>query len=135
MGAYLDHIGIAIREDSNLAQLLQVLGIELSSEEDVPSEKVKTKWFPLPVKQGNIELLEPLSSDSVIAKFLERHKKDGIHHLSFRVDSINEAMKNCRDKGFDFVYPSAKPGAHNCLVNFIHPKSTGGVLIELTEKL
>lgn len=134
MSVYLDHIGIAINAESNLARLLELLGLVLKNEEDVTSEKVRTKWFPLPVKHGNIELLEPLSSDSVIAKFLEKHKKDGIHHLSFRVDSIAEIMAKCKTAGFDFVYPQPKAGAHHCLVNFIHPKSTGGVLIELSEK-
>ena len=134
MAAYLDHIGIAVKEGSRLAEALAILGLPVTSTERVEREKVDTDWVPLPLKQGNVELLRPTEKDSVIGKFLEKGGRDGIHHLSFRVDSIDQVSAKLLAAGFKLTYPQAKPGAHNCLVNFIHPATTGGVLLEITEK-
>ncbi|MGZ3712473.1 MAG: VOC family protein [Bdellovibrionota bacterium] len=133
--AYLDHIGIAVRPESRLAEALEILGLPITGSEKVEREKVDTDWVLLPVKQGNIELLKPAEKDSVIGKFLEKSGRDGIHHLSFRVEKIAEVSAKLSAAGFKMIYPAAKPGAHNCVVNFIHPGTTGGVLLELTEKL
>jgi methylmalonyl-CoA/ethylmalonyl-CoA epimerase len=132
--AYLDHIGIAVRPGSRLAEALAILGLPMTGSEKVEREKVDTDWIPLPVKQGNIELLKPTESDSVIGKFLDKAGRDGIHHLSFRVEKIAEVSARLSSAGFKLIYPQPKSGAHNCLVNFIHPGSTGGVLLEITEK-
>ncbi len=134
MPAYLDHIGIAVTEHSRLAEALEVLGLKVTGQERVEREKVDTVWIPLPVKQGNVELLKPTEPDSVIGKFLAKSGRDGIHHLSFRVDDIGEVSGKLAAAGFRLIYPQAKPGAHGTLVNFIHPQTTGGVLLEISEK-
>ncbi len=132
--AYLDHIGIAVQPSSRLAEALAILGLPVTSTETVAREKVDTAWIPLPVKQGNVELLQPTEPDSVIQKFLDKQGKDGIHHLSFRVEDIQAISQRLIAAGFQLTYPDARPGAHGCIVNFIHPKTTGGVLLEITEK-
>lgn len=132
--AYLDHIGIAVREGSRLAEALAILGLPVTGSERVEREKVDTDWVPLPLKQGNVELLRPTEPDSTIGKFLDKLGRDGIHHLSFRVDDIKAVSVRLEAAGFKLIYPAAKAGAHNCLVNFIHPQTTGGVLLEITEK-
>lgn len=132
--AYLDHIGIAITPGSRLAEALSLLGMPISGKERVDREKVDTTWIPLPLQQGNVELLEPTDAESTIAKFLEKQKRDGVHHLSFRVTNILEVSDRLQKAGFRLVYAEPKPGAHHCLVNFIHPQTTGGVLLEITEK-
>ncbi len=132
--AYLDHIGIAVTEGSRLAKALEVLGLKITGSERVEREKVNTDWLPLPREQGNIELLRPTETDSTIGKFLQKLGRDGIHHLSFRVENIATSTKALEAAGFKMIYPQAKSGAHNCLVNFIHPSTTGGVLFEISEK-
>lgn len=132
--AYLDHIGIAVLKGSRLAEALTVLGLPVTGHELVESEKVETQWVPLPERPGHIELLHPTEHDSVIGKFLTKNGRDGIHHLSFRVENILGASDKLRAAGFKLIYPVPRPGAHNCLVNFVHPQTTGGVLIEITEK-
>ena len=140
--AYLDHIGIAVQVNSPLAKALGLLGVACSGSEKVASEKVDTEWFPLPAVKSaapnlsgtSIELLRPTDPESVIGKFLAKSGRDGVHHLSFRVSDLGAMMKKFEAAGFRFVYPSPKPGAHNCVVNFLHPSTTGGVLLELTEK-
>ena len=132
--AYLDHIGIAVGAGSRLALALEVLGLPVTGSERVDREKVDTDWIPLPVVQGNVELLKPTEPDSVIGKFLSKAGRDGIHHLSFRVEDIEKVSESWVAAGFKLIYPAAKPGAHGCMVNFIHPQTTGGVLLEITEK-
>lgn len=132
--AYLDHIGIAVKPGSRLAEALAVLGLAITGTEVVEREKVNTTWIPLPGIAGHVELLEPTEPASVIQNFLDKQGKDSIHHLSFRVDNIKAVSADLKAKGFQLIYPEAKAGAHDCLVNFIHPKSTGGVLLEITEK-
>jgi methylmalonyl-CoA epimerase len=132
--AYLDHIGIAVGSSSRLAEALSLLGLPVTGSERVEREKVDTDWVPLPVVQGNVELLKPMDPESVIGKFLSKAGRDGIHHLSFRVEDIKAVSEKLTAAGFRLIYPEPKPGAHNCLVNFIHPGTTGGVLLEITEK-
>jgi methylmalonyl-CoA epimerase len=132
--AYLDHIGIAVGTGSRLAEALAILGLPVTGSEKVEREKVDTDWVPLPLEQGNVELLKPTDPESVIGKFLAKSGRDGIHHLSFRVENIAAVSEKLLAAGFRLVYPAPKPGAHRCLVNFIHPGTTGGVLLEITEK-
>lgn len=132
--AYLDHIGIAVGSSSRLAEALALLGLPVTGSERVEREKVDTDWVPLPVIQGSVELLKPMDPESVIGKFLSKAGRDGIHHLSFRVEDIKAVSAKLSGAGFRLIYPEPKPGAHNCLVNFIHPGTTGGVLLEITEK-
>lgn len=132
--AYLDHIGIAVTKNSSLAKALAVLGMKITGQEQVPREKVETQWIPLGDPSGHIELLLPLEENSTIGKFLEKNQRDGVHHLSFRVEDILVASDALTKAGFKLVYSEPKMGAHHCLVNFIHPQTTGGVLLEITQK-
>jgi methylmalonyl-CoA/ethylmalonyl-CoA epimerase len=134
MSAYLDHIGIAIQPGSRLAEALAVIGFQVTGKERVEREKVDTTWIPLPPISGHVELLEPTDPTSTIQVFLDKQKRDGVHHLSFRVDSIKATSAKLVANGFTLIYPEPRAGAHDCLVNFIHPKTTGGVLLEITEK-
>jgi methylmalonyl-CoA epimerase len=134
VSAYLDHIGIAVKPGSRLAEALGILGLKITGTERVEREKVDTAWIPLPNQPGHVELLNPTEASSVIQTFLDKQGKDTIHHLSFRVKDIKKVSERLVKEGFQLIYPEPKPGAHDCLVNFIHPKSTGGVLLEITEK-
>lgn len=133
--AYLDHIGIAVMPGSRLAAALEVLGLKVTGKERVEREKVDTTWIPLPPVAGHVELLEPTEPSSTIQLFLDKSNRDGVHHLSFRVEDIKAVSAKLEAAGFKLIYPEPRPGAHDCLVNFIHPKTTGGVLLEITEKV
>jgi methylmalonyl-CoA/ethylmalonyl-CoA epimerase len=132
--AFLDHIGIAVTPSSRLAEALAILGLPVTGTERVEREKVDTAWIPLPAVPGHVELLQPSEPSSTIATFLAKSGRDGIHHLSFRVENIRAMSERLVAAGFTLIYPEPKPGAHDCLVNFLHPKTTGGVLVEITEK-
>ncbi len=127
----LDHIGIAVENLNQGMKFYEALGFEKMSVEEVPSEKVKTGFLKLE-NHSNLELLEPTSDDSVIKKFLEK-KGPGIHHICLRVKNIDDVVKNLKSQGVRLVSEAPKMGAHNCRVIFVHPASTGGVLIELSE--
>lgn len=131
MAAYLDHIGIAVGKNTKLAQLLAVLGLPVTGEEIVAREEVRTEWIPLPRQPGNIELLHSTREGSTIGKFLEKTGRDAVHHLSFKVDDIDAMSAELKSAGFKLIYEAPKPGAHNTLVNFVHPGTTGGVLVEI----
>lgn len=126
----LDHIGIAVRSLDERRNVYEALGLELSGEETVAEQKVRVAF--LPVEGSRIELLEPTAPDSPIAGFLEK-RGEGLHHLCFRVDDIVAAMARLRAQGLALLSAEPQTGAHGARVCFIHPKSTGGVLIELWE--
>ena len=129
----IEHIGIAVnRIDSSAPFWEEVLGIQLTGRETVVEEGVETGIYD--TGSGKIELLESLSSDSSIQKFLN-NKGEGIHHICLRVDNLLNAVSELKDKGISVIYPEPKTGAEGYLVTFIHPKDTGGVLVELAEKL
>lgn len=129
----LDHIAIAVKDLEESVEVFSSLGLSFSKEREVvESQKVQTAFAPID-KNGHLELLQPTESDGPIAKFIEK-KGPGIHHLCFRVENIENKEKELRAKGFLFIYEKPQAGAGNCLVNFIHPKSTGGTLIEISEK-
>lgn len=130
----LDHIAIATSDLEQAVKKYELLGFKFSNEREVvESQKVKTAFCHID-QNGHIELLEPTAEDSTIAKFIEK-KGEGIHHLCFRVPNIKEKQSELEAQGISFIYKEPFVGAGNCLVNFIHPKSMGGVLIELSEKL
>lgn len=127
----LDHIGIATESLEAGKAFYQAMGLKLDHVEDVKSEKVKVGFFGLDNK-CNIELLEPTSDDSTVAKFLEK-RGPGIHHICLRVENIRDTIKRLVANGVTMIHPEPFKGAHNCEVAFVHPKSTGGVLIELSQ--
>jgi methylmalonyl-CoA/ethylmalonyl-CoA epimerase len=126
----LDHIGIAVESiDSGLA-IYRALGIEVEGVEEVADQKVRVAF--LPVGEIRIELLEPTDTSSPIARHLER-RGAGLHHICLRVPDIRTAMAQLAADGYRLLSQEPLEGAHGCLVCFIHPKSAGGVLIELSE--
>ena len=128
----LDHIGIAVEDlDEAIGLYREKLGFEVESVEDVPGFGVKVAFLPL--GEGNVELVQPVTDDSAMAKFLEK-KGPGFHHLCFRVEDIRADLARLEDAGVQLVDREPREGAHGTLVAFLHPKSTGGVLIELAEK-
>ena len=127
----LDHIGIAVESiDSSLA-IYRTLGIEVEDIEEVADQKVRVAF--LPIGDARIELLEPTDDTSPIARHLER-RGAGLHHISLRVRDIRAAMKRLAEEGYRLLSEEPLKGAHDCLVCFIHPKSAGGVLIELSQE-
>jgi len=126
----LDHIGIAVESiDTGLA-IYRALGIEVEGVEEVVDQGVRVAF--LPVGEPRIELLEPLNDDSPIARFLDR-RGPGLHHICLRVSNIRMAMAQLSDEGYQLLSEEPMRGAHDCLVCFVHPKSAGGVLIELSQ--
>lgn len=130
----LNHIGIAVNDLTKLKKLLAVMGISSAHSEEVAEQQVNTHFFPVDGSQSNLELLEPLSKDSTIAKFIEK-RGPGIHHLSFEVarGELEPLSKRIREAGYRLIYDTPKSGAHSMRVNFIHPSDAGGVLIEIME--
>jgi methylmalonyl-CoA/ethylmalonyl-CoA epimerase len=129
--ATIDHIGIAVGDlDQSLAFFKDALGLELDAPEDVPAQRVRAHF--LQAGEAAIELVEPTSDDSPIAKFISK-RGAGIHHLALRVDDIVAALAELKAKGVRLIDETPRPGAHNSLVAFIHPSSAHGVLVELKQ--
>jgi methylmalonyl-CoA/ethylmalonyl-CoA epimerase len=126
----LDHIGIAVATLADGLGIYQALGLELEGVEEVAEQGVKVGFLPL--GDTRIELLEPTGSDSPIATHLER-RGPGLHHVCMRVPDIRAAMDALVGRGYRLLSDEPRRGAHDCLVCFVHPKSAGGVLIELSQ--
>jgi len=124
----IDHLGIAVRDlDESIEYYEKSLGLHCHGREEVDSQKVKTAFFE--VGEIHLELLEPTSEDSPIAKFLEKNG-EGIHHIAFRTDNIEEQLDQALASGVKLIHEVPFEGAANKLVAFLHPKSTHGVLTE-----
>lgn len=127
----LDHLGIAVPDlDAALEFWRDALGLELVDVEVVESEGVRTAF--LPVGDASIELLEPMDETGVIARHIER-RGPGIHHICMKVDGLQGHLDRLDGSDIRLVDRQPRPGAHGKNVAFIHPKSTGGVLLELAE--
>jgi methylmalonyl-CoA/ethylmalonyl-CoA epimerase len=126
----LDHIGIAVESLSDGVRFYQALGLELEGVEEVEAQGVTVGF--LPVGDSRIELLAPTGPSSPIAKHIER-RGSGLHHICLRVADIRAAMASLTDDGYRLLSDEPQQGAHGCLVCFVHPKSTGGVLLELSQ--
>lgn len=128
----LDHIGIAVRDiDEVLGAYLGGMGMALDHREEVPSESAEVAFLPL--GETRLELLAPSGSGGVLHTFLEK-RGPGIHHLCFEVADIRAALRQLKSEGVPLVDESPRPGAEGCEVAFVHPRGTGGVLIELSQK-
>ncbi len=127
----IEHIGIAVKniEESNKL-FTALLGVEPYKEEAVESEGVITSFFQ--VGETKIELLEGTHDDSPIKKFIDK-KGEGVHHLAFDVTDIEAEIKRLEGEGFTMIHKTAKAGADNKIIAFLHPKSTNGVLVELCQ--
>lgn len=129
----LDHIAIAVKSITATQKIYEDMGLTFAPErEEVHDQKVITSFAQID-KNAHIELLEPTSEESTIHKFIES-KGEGIHHLCFKVKDVKKKTDELTAKGYRFIYPAPRIGAGGCLVNFIHPKSTGGVLIEISQR-
>ncbi len=127
----INHIAVAVNNLEESTQFYQaVMGLALSGVEIVAAQKTKVGFFK--IGETNIELVQPSEPDSPLVKFLES-KGQGIHHICFEVDDIEAEIKNFLAKGATMVDQKPRPGAHQTKVAFVHPKSSGGVLIELCE--
>lgn len=128
----IDHLGIAVRSiDEKLPLYRDVLGLEFLGDEVVESQGVRVAFFRL--GESTLELLEPIGNDSPVAKFLEKNG-EGIHHLAAGTDDIDAARDHVASHGMRLLSDQPLDGAHGKLISFIHPKDTGGVLFELTQR-
>jgi len=129
--SHIEHIGIAVRNISeHLPYYEKVLGLKCYNIEEVADQKVKTAFFK--VGQTKIELLEPTSEESTIAKFIEK-RGEGVHHIAFSVSDVAKALAEVEEKGIQLIDKTPRCGAEGMQIAFLHPKSTGSVLTELCQ--
>ncbi len=127
--SHIEHIGIAVKDLENAINLLESsFGLKCYAIEEVPEQKVKTAFFK--VGETKLELLGATSSDSPVAKFIEK-KGEGIHHIAFNVDDVKTALNFAEERGLKLIDDEPRKGAENLDIAFLHPKSTLGILIEL----
>ncbi len=128
----IEHIGIAIRSLQNSIPLYEkLLDTPCYKQETVASENVTTAFFQKGATK--IELLESTTEEGVISKFIEK-RGEGLHHIAFEVENIYTEMERLKSEGFQLLSETPKPGADNKLVCFLHPKTTGGVLVEICQE-
>ena len=128
----VDHIGIAVKNlDEMVKWYEETLGIEAHGYEVVEEQKVKVAF--LPIGESELELLEDTTGDGPVAKFIEKNG-EGIQHIALRVDSIDEALAELKEKEVRLIDQSPRYGAGNGSIAFVHPKATHGVLLELCER-
>lgn len=127
----IDHIGIAVRSIEEGRKFYEALGMSVERIEEIPQERVRVAMIRC--GESWIELLEPLSADSPIAKFLDK-RGPGIHHLCLGSGDIRADDGRLRELGIEPMRPEPTRGAGGCWVQFVHPKKTGGVLVELAEE-
>jgi methylmalonyl-CoA/ethylmalonyl-CoA epimerase len=128
----IDHLGIAVNSiDEGKNFWTDVMGLEFEGTETVQEQKVTTAFFP--VGESEVELLESTSPDGPIAKYLEK-KGAGLQHIAFRVENIESALEELKDKGVRLIDEKPRHGAGGAKIAFLHPKATGGILVELCER-
>ena len=129
----IEHIGIAVKDISQSNDLFEALFDQPSYKmETVESEGVLTSFFQ--IGESKIELLQATNENSPIAKFIEK-KGEGMHHIAFEVDNIDESIERLVGRGFKMIHDIPKLGADNKRIAFLHPKSTNGVLVELCQEI
>ena len=126
----IDHLGIAVKSLAQAKQFYEKLGLNPMPEETVEAEKVRLSMVP--VGESRIELLEPTSEDSAIAKFLAK-RGEGLHHVALHVDDLSATVERLKASGTRLISDEIKVGAGGHLYVFVHPSSAGGVLLELVE--
>jgi len=128
----IDHLGIAVNSiDQGKNFWTLALGLDFEGTETVSEQKVTTAF--LPVGESEVELLESTSPDGPIAKYREK-KGEGIQHVAFRVDNLEAALAELKEKGIRLIDEKPRNGAGGARIAFLHPKSTNGVLVELCER-
>jgi methylmalonyl-CoA/ethylmalonyl-CoA epimerase len=131
MSHTIDHLGIAVKSLAQAKKFYETLGLEITDEEVVEGEKVKVAMIPL--GDSRIELLEPTGPDSTVAKFLEK-RGEGLHHVALHVPDLSHAVEELKASGARLISDEIKVGAGGHLYIFVHPSSTGGVLLELVQE-
>ena len=127
----IDHIGIATRQlDEGLAVWRDALGLTVDATEEISEQGVRVAM--LAIGDTHVELLEALSTDSAVGRFLAK-RGPGIHHIAIKVDDINASLADLKNKGARLIDETPRVGAGGCLVAFVHPSTTNGVLLELVQ--
>jgi methylmalonyl-CoA/ethylmalonyl-CoA epimerase len=128
----IDHLGIAVNDiEQGKKFWSDILGLHFEGAETVAEQKVTTAFFP--VGESEVELLESTSPDGPVAKFIEK-KGTGFQHVAFRVENIDDALSELKEKGIQLIDQVPRIGAGGARIAFLHPKATGGVLVELCER-
>ena len=128
----IDHLGVAVKSiDKGKEFWTDILGLAFEGAETVEVQKVTTAFFP--VGESEVELLESTAPDGPIALYIEK-RGEGIQHIAFRVENIDEALEELKEKGIQLIDETPRTGAGGARIAFLHPKSTGGVLVELCER-
>jgi methylmalonyl-CoA/ethylmalonyl-CoA epimerase len=127
----VDHIGIAVKNLAESSKLYEMLGIAQAGVEEVAEQKVRVSFFP--VGDSEIELLESTSPDGPIAKYIEKNG-EGIQHLALRVDNLEAALAELKARGVRLIDEKPRYGAGGAKIAFVHPRATGGILLELSER-
>ena len=128
----IDHLGIAVNSiDDGKDFWSGILGLEFEGAETVAEQKVTTAFFP--VGESEVELLESTAPDGPVAKYIEK-RGQGIQHVAFRVENIDEALAELKEKGVQLIDQQPRNGAGGAKIAFLHPKATNGVLVELCER-
>ncbi len=129
---HIDHIGIAVKSiEEGKRFFADILGLKLEKTEVIEEQKVKTGFFP--ITDSELELLESTEADGPVAKFIEA-RGQGVQHIAFRVENLDEALAELKEKGVRLIDQEPRKGAGGARIAFIHPKETSGVLVELCEK-
>jgi methylmalonyl-CoA/ethylmalonyl-CoA epimerase len=127
----IDHIGIAVKNlENSIPFYRDQLGMVFEGTEEIAEQRVRVAF--LKVGQSRIELLEPTTPDSPVAKFLEKHG-EGIHHLAYEVEDIEQALRDLAAQGVQLVDKLPRRGAHGSRIAFLHPRASGGVLTEICQ--
>jgi methylmalonyl-CoA/ethylmalonyl-CoA epimerase len=128
----IDHLGIAVNSiDEGKNFWTHVLGLHFEGSETVEEQKVTTAFFP--VGESEVELLESTSPEGPVAKYIEK-RGEGIQHVAFRVENIEEALKELKEKNIRLIDETPRRGAGGGKIAFLHPRATNGVLVELCER-
>lgn len=128
----IDHLGIAVKSIAEGKNFwTEVLGLEFEGSETVEEQKVTTAFFP--VGESEVELLESTAPDGPVARHIEK-KGEGLQHIAFRVENLEAALQELKEKGIRLIDEKPRKGAGGAKIAFLHPKATGGILVELCER-
>lgn len=131
MTGKINHIGIAVKNlEASMSLYRDVLGMTFEGTEEVNDQRVRVAFFA--IGESRIELLEPTTPDSPVAKFLEKNG-EGVHHVAYQVTDVAAALETLRNTGVRLIDEQPRRGAHGTQIAFLHPKATGGVLTELCQ--
>jgi methylmalonyl-CoA/ethylmalonyl-CoA epimerase len=129
-GTRIDHLGIAVKSIATARVFYEAVGLAVTHEEEVAHEGVRTAMVP--VGESRIELLEPLADDTPVGKFLGK-RGEGLHHVALHVDDISATLEQMKNRGVEIASPHIQTGAGGHLYFFVHPRSAGGVLVEICQ--